>query len=79
MSLAQQAAAVVDGLGGVHNVLSVEGCITRLRTTVADPARIDETSLKAAGALAVIVVGEVAQVVVGPHADDLADAVAALL
>ena len=37
MDLAVVAQKMIEGLGGPYNVLSVEGCLTRLRVTVADP------------------------------------------
>lgn len=74
MDLAVVAQKMIEGLGGPYNVLSVEGCITRLRVTVADPDRVDQGVLRDGGAMAVIAVGEAIQVVVGPQAEDLADA-----
>ncbi|MFZ0139954.1 MAG: glucose PTS transporter subunit EIIB [Aeromicrobium sp.] len=72
MSKPDKAQQIVDGLGGLANIVEVEPCITRLRTEVEDPALVDETALKAAGAYGVVVSGNVVQVVVGPEADTLA-------
>src|SRR6266508_4238553 len=47
----ERAKSIVDGLGGVDNILDIEPCITRLRTEVRDPSRVDEAALKAAGRL----------------------------
>src|SRR5260370_20847745 len=41
-------------LGGKANVQSVEGCITRLRLFVNDPAQIDDVRLKSLGASGVV-------------------------
>ncbi|MDO5721271.1 MAG: PTS transporter subunit EIIB [Actinomycetaceae bacterium] len=71
-------AAIVAGLGGKPNIVSLEACITRLRVVVNDAAVVDEQALKAAGAFDVVMVGPVVQVVVGPQADDLADAIGQL-
>ncbi|RNL81644.1 glucose PTS transporter subunit EIIB [Halostreptopolyspora alba] len=68
-----KAAAIVAGLGGAGNIEEIEACITRLRTEVADPARVDESALKAAGAHGVVVSGNVVQVVVGTEAETLSD------
>lgn len=68
-----KAAAIVAGLGGAGNIEEIEACITRLRTEVADPARVDESALKAAGAHGVVVSGNVVQVVVGTEAETLTD------
>lgn len=70
---------IVAGLGGAANIVEVEGCITRLRTEVKDPSKVDEAALKRAGAHGVMMAGTVVQVVVGPEADSLADDVQDLL
>ena len=72
MSKPDKAQQIVDGLGGLDNIVEVEPCITRLRTEVEDPALVDQAALKAAGAYGVVVSGNVVQVVVGPEADTLA-------
>jgi N-acetylglucosamine PTS system EIIB component len=75
----QKAKQIVDGLGGVDNIFDIEPCITRLRTEVRDPSRVDEAALKAAGAHGVLRSGQVVQVVVGPEADTLASDIEDLL
>ncbi len=77
--MTDKATAIVAGLGGAGNVEEIEACITRLRTEVADPARVDEPALRAAGAHGVVVSGSVVQVVVGTEADTLADDINDLL
>ena len=72
MSKPDKAQQIVDGLGGLDNIVEVEPCITRLRTEVEDPALVDQGALKAAGAYGVVVSGNVVQVVVGPEADTIA-------
>lgn len=67
-----QAEQIVAGLGGAENIVEIEACITRLRTEVEDPAKVDEAALKAAGAHAVVASGTVIQVIVGPQADTIA-------
>jgi PTS system N-acetylglucosamine-specific IIB component len=74
-----KASDIVAGLGGADNIVEVEGCITRLRTEVVDPAKVDQAALKRVGAHGVIVAGKAVQVVVGPEADSLADDVQDLL
>ena len=68
-----KASDIVSGLGGPDNIVEVEGCITRLRTEVSDPSKVDEAALKRAGAHGVVKAGSVIQVVVGPEADSLAE------
>lgn len=70
--MASKAEKIVAGLGGIGNIEEVEGCITRLRTEVADPSLVDEAALKAAGAHGVVVMGSAVQVVIGTDADPIA-------
>jgi len=72
MSKPDKAQQIVDGLGGLENIVDIEPCITRLRTEVEDPAMVDQAALKAAGAYGVVISGNVVQVVVGPEADTIA-------
>jgi PTS system N-acetylglucosamine-specific IIB component len=72
MTMATKAEKIVAGLGGLDNIVEVEGCITRLRTEVKDPSRIDEAALKAAGAHGVVKMGTAIQVVIGTDADPVA-------
>ena len=74
-----KAESIVAGLGGPANIVNVEACATRLRTEVLDPAKVDHTVLKAAGAYGVLASGPVVQVVVGPGADTLAADIKGLL
>ncbi|WP_258024170.1 PTS glucose/sucrose transporter subunit IIB [Streptomyces bambusae] len=70
--MATKAEKIVAGLGGIDNIEEVEGCITRLRTEVVDPALVDEAALKAAGAHGVVKMGTAVQVVIGTDADPIA-------
>jgi N-acetylglucosamine PTS system EIIB component len=71
--MSDKAEQILAGLGGADNVVEIEACITRLRTEVEDPGKVDEAALKRAGAHGVVKSGQVVQVVVGPEADNLAD------
>ncbi|MEJ8635243.1 PTS glucose/sucrose transporter subunit IIB [Streptomyces sp. NPDC006475] len=70
--MASKAEKIVAGLGGIENIEEIEGCITRLRTEVIDPAKVDEVALKAAGAHGVVKMGTAIQVVIGTDADPIA-------
>ncbi len=70
---------VLAALGGKENVQSVEGCITRLRLFVNDPAQIDDARLKSLGASGVIKRGKIAQVVMGTQSDRIANRLNRLL
>lgn len=71
--MSSKAQQILDGLGGAANIVEIEACITRLRTEVKDPSKVDAAALKAAGANGVLAAGTVVQVVVGPEADNLAE------
>ena len=71
--MSTKAEQILAGLGGADNVVEIEACITRLRTEVEDPAKVDDGALKRAGAHGVMASGTIVQVVVGPEADNLAD------
>jgi PTS system N-acetylglucosamine-specific IIC component len=67
-------ASYLRALGGADNVLEVEACATRLRLSLVDNARIDEAALKQLGVRGVIRPATgIAQVIIGPLADQVAD------
>lgn len=70
--MATKAEKIVAGLGGIDNIVEVEGCITRLRTEVDNAALVDENALKTAGAHGVVKMGTAIQVVIGTDADPIA-------
>jgi N-acetylglucosamine PTS system EIIB component len=70
---------ILAALGGAGNVIEIEGCITRLRCELEDGSVVDESALKRAGALGVMKMGSVIQVVVGPEADTIASDIQDLL
>ncbi|NUR06246.1 MAG: PTS transporter subunit EIIB [Nocardioidaceae bacterium] len=74
-----QAEQIVAGLGGAHNIVEIEACITRLRTEVQDPDLVDRPMLEGAGAHGVMSAGAVVQVVLGPTADTVATEIEDLL
>ena len=61
------AAAILEGVGGKDNVLSIDHCITRLRLEVKDRLLVDEKVIKSSGASGVIRPSKTSvQVVIGP-------------
>ena len=67
-----QAEQIIALLGGRENIELVDACMTRLRVTVKDVARVAELSeWKKAGALGLIKKGNGIQAVYGPKADVL--------
>ena len=60
-------AMITRGLGGAANISDVDCCATRLRVTVNDADKVDETLLKQSGAAGVIRKGKGVQVIYGPR------------
>ena len=58
---------ILRGLGGMDNLTDVDCCATRLRCTVKDEKKVDETILKATGASGVIKKGNGVQIIYGPQ------------
>ena len=77
--MASKAERIVAGLGGLDNIEVLQGCITRLRTEVRNPALVDEAALKAAGAHGVVKMGTAVQVVIGTDADPVAADIESML
>ncbi|MBV7479143.1 N-acetylglucosamine-specific PTS transporter subunit IIBC [Pseudomonas sp. PDM31] len=74
----ERAGAYIKALGGAANLITVGACTTRLRLDMVDRNKASDTDLKALGAMAVVRPGKGGslQVVVGPMADAIADAIA---
>lgn len=67
-----QAERIIALLGDRENIVLVDACMTRLRVTVKDPAKVaDLAAWKAEGALSLLVKGDGIQAVYGPKADVL--------
>ena len=67
-----QAERIIALLGGRENIVLVDACMTRLRVTVKDSAKVaDLAAWKAEGALSLLVKGDGIQAVYGPKADVL--------
>ena len=67
-----QVIQIINLLGGRNNIADVDACMTRLRVTVKDVARVgDEETWKKAGAMGLIIKGSGVQAVYGPKADIL--------
>lgn len=58
---------ILRGLGGAENLIDVDCCATRLRCTVSDEKKVDETVLKKTGASGVIKKGNGVQIIYGPQ------------
>ena len=62
---------IMLGLGGKANISDVDCCITRLRCTVHDAAKVDQDLLRQTGASGVICKGQGVQVVYGPRVSNI--------
>jgi PTS system N-acetylglucosamine-specific IIC component len=71
--ISARGASYLAALGGAGNVIEVEACATRLRLSLVDNARLDETALKQLGVRGVLrpAAGS-AQIIIGPLADQVA-------
>lgn len=73
------AAAILEGVGGKENVVSVDNCITRLRLVVKNRVVVDDKKIKAAGATGVLRPGTAeVQIVIGPKVQFVTDEFKAL-
>ena len=71
--LTLRAQEIMEALGGKHNIVNLDACITRLRVTVKEGQLVNEAQLKKLGATGVMKISNTNyQVVVGTVADPLA-------
>lgn len=76
----EQAAKIIEGLGGFENIGVVNNCLTRLRVDIKDMALVNEDMLKKTGAMGFIKSSENhIQVVYGPKVERIASNVRAVL
>jgi glucose-like phosphotransferase system IIB component len=59
--------AILEGLGGLDNVVDIDCCATRLRCAVKDSSTVNDAMLKSTGAKGIIRKGTGIQVIYGPH------------
>lgn len=62
---------ILGALGGKTNIKSLDACITRLRISVENIAKVDKNQIKALGASGVLVVGNNIQAIFGPKSDQI--------
>ena len=58
---------ILEGLGGKDNLVNVDCCATRLRVTVKDSSKVNDSILKQSGASGIIKKGSGVQVIYGPR------------
>lgn len=59
-------AMILKGLGGKENLSDLDCCATRLRVTVKDGSKVNQSLLKSSGAAGVVIKGNGVQVIYGP-------------
>ena len=73
--LTQLATNYIAAVGGTDNLKAIDACITRLRLTVADSARVNDAMCKRLGASGVVKLNkQTIQVIVGAKAESIGDA-----
>lgn len=73
--LEQLATSYIAAIGGTDNLKAIDACITRLRLTVADSARVNDVQCKRLGASGVVKLNKQSiQVIVGAKAESVGDA-----
>ncbi|NJH64137.1 PTS glucose transporter subunit IIB, partial [Staphylococcus agnetis] len=63
----ERAQTIIEALGGKANINVVDCCATRLRVTLYDSGKLNESQLKMTEAKGVIKQGNGVQIVYGPH------------
>ena len=70
----QLAGRIIEGLGGVENIVEVNNCLTRLRVDLKDMSKVDEDALKKTGALGFVKPTDThIQVIYGPKVEGIAN------
>ncbi len=64
---------IIEGLGGVDNIVEINNCFTRLRVDVKDMTKVSEATLKQTGCMGISIVSDThIQVIYGPKVDNIA-------
>jgi PTS system glucose-specific IIC component len=70
---------LIAAFGGAENIENLDACITRLRVTVRDVAKVNKERFRELGAAGVLAVGNGLQVVFGPRSENLKTAMEDLM
>ncbi len=65
----EKAREIIAALGGAQNIKELDCCITRLRLVLHNPALVDEKRLRMQGAMGVLRMGSMVQVILGTTAE----------
>lgn len=66
---------IINTLGGKNNIKNLDSCITRLRITVLEIAKVNQEELKNIGAAGVIISGTGIQIVFGTRSENIKTAI----
>jgi len=72
-------ARILQAFGGKENLSVLDACITRLRITVKDPAKVNKDQLKKMGAAGVMEMGNNFQAIFGTQSDSLKEQMKAIV
>ncbi len=64
--------ALLTALGGMENIRTIEGALTRVRVGVSERGFIDEQAIRDLGAFGVVIQKDAVQLILGPDAEDIA-------
>jgi glucose-specific phosphotransferase system IIA component len=69
---------VLIAIGNKKNIKDLDACITRLRLTVHEPAKVDQTKLKSLGAAGIMNTGNNFQIIFGTESEHLKEQILAI-
>lgn len=75
----EKAAKILAAIGGKENIETLDACITRLRLTLKDTSKVNQTTLKALGAAGVLMAGNNVQAIFGTEAEAIKDNIKAII
>lgn len=75
----ERAARVLEAIGGKGNIEVLDACITRLRLTLKDVSKVNQNSLKALGAVGVLIAGNSVQAIFGTEAERIKDEIKSII
>lgn len=75
----QKAADVLAALGGAENIVELDACITRLRLSVRNAAKVDKDRLKKLGSAGLMASGTNFQIIFGVESDVLKEEIKTLM
>lgn len=67
VDVSERAKTIIEGLGGKNNIDTVDCCATRLRVTINDPEKFNESLIQSTESRGVVKQGTGVQIIYGPH------------